>query len=110
MLPCLGDFNRDRTVDQADLDVLLAQWGAATTTTTADFNDDGIVDGADLGTLLGNWGPCDPTYKLMGYSFGGTLAKAMIAPVTSTLTLGQAETSKGKNVIVWNALCTNQAQ
>ena len=50
-----GDLNDDCAIDGQDIQLLLQQWGADQTTTTADFNLDGVVDGADLGILLGNW-------------------------------------------------------
>lgn len=55
---CEGDMDRSRTVDGADLGLLLAQWGVASIAEQADVNGDGIVDGADLATMLESWGPC----------------------------------------------------
>ena len=55
---CEGDVDRSRTVDGADLGLLLARWGAAPVAEQADMNGDGIVDGADLATMLESWGPC----------------------------------------------------
>jgi hypothetical protein len=58
--PCVpSDLNNDRSVDGADLGVLLSAWGpAGPESARADINGNGIVDGADLGVLLANWGPC----------------------------------------------------
>ena len=58
--PCVSaDLNNDRSVDGADLGVLLSAWGpAGPEPTRADINGNGIVDGADLGVLLANWGAC----------------------------------------------------
>jgi hypothetical protein len=56
--PCPGDLNADRTVDGADIGILLDQWGPARPMSIADINRDGIVSGADLGLMLTNWGPC----------------------------------------------------
>jgi formylglycine-generating enzyme required for sulfatase activity len=58
--PCVpADLNNDRSVDGADLGVLLSAWGpAGSEPTRADINGNGIVDGADLGVLLANWGAC----------------------------------------------------
>jgi hypothetical protein len=58
--PCVpADLNNDRSVDGADLGVLLSAWGpAGPEPTRADINGNGIVDGADLGVLLANWGAC----------------------------------------------------
>ena len=56
--PCRGDLNADRTLDGADIGILLDQWGPANLLSVADINRDGIVNGADLGLILSNWGPC----------------------------------------------------
>jgi hypothetical protein len=48
----------DRQVNGADLGVLLAQWGPASSETVSDINRDGSVNGIDLAALLTNWGPC----------------------------------------------------
>ena len=58
--PCVpADLNNDRSVDGADLGVLLSAWGpAGPESARADINGNGIVDGADLGVLLANWGAC----------------------------------------------------
>jgi formylglycine-generating enzyme required for sulfatase activity len=58
--PCVSaDLNNDRSVDGADLGVLLSAWGpAGPESARADINGNGIVDGADLGVLLANWGAC----------------------------------------------------
>lgn len=55
-VPCIGDINLDRSVDAADLALLLGSWGNAPGST--DLNVDGSVDAADLALLLGGWGPC----------------------------------------------------
>lgn len=58
--PCPGDANDDRTVNSADLSVLLAQWSSTVWPTAgADFNGDGTVNGSDLSVLLNNVGDCD---------------------------------------------------
>ena len=49
----VGDLNADGRVDGADLSVLLAGWGSATST---DLDANGTTDGADLSILLANWG------------------------------------------------------
>jgi hypothetical protein len=53
-----ADFNHDLSVDGSDLQVLLSQWGPASTTDYSDLNHDGRVDGDDLGLLLSFWGSC----------------------------------------------------
>lgn len=47
------DLNNDGKVDQADLAILMSQWGQSG---TADFNGDGLVGPSDLSTLLRWWG------------------------------------------------------
>jgi len=52
-----GDANGDRSVNGADLSVLLGQFGTSVTPGTgADLNGDGTVNGADLSVLLANFG------------------------------------------------------
>jgi formylglycine-generating enzyme required for sulfatase activity len=55
---CAGDLNGDRSVDGADLGVLLFAWGPAVPQSPADLDGDGQVGGADLGLLLFGWGAC----------------------------------------------------
>jgi len=52
---CFGDLNGDRTVELADLGLML---GMRSEGSSSDLNGDGGVGGADLGLLLGAWGPC----------------------------------------------------
>lgn len=53
-----GDANADDHVNNADLSVLLGQFGQtlAIPGTGADFNCDGVVNGSDLSVLLSNFG------------------------------------------------------
>jgi len=51
-----GDLNGDGCVDQADLGILLADWGCAGGDCPGDVDDDGDTDQADLGILLAHWG------------------------------------------------------
>lgn len=51
---CVGDVNGDDTVDLADLNLVLANFG--TTTNDGDANGDGEVDLADLNMVLANFG------------------------------------------------------
>ena len=55
---CLADINESSHIDAADLGLLIAAWGDASTLPQADINNDGNVDGGDLGLLILNWGPC----------------------------------------------------
>ena len=56
---CPWDLNRDGTVDDTDLDILLFCWGTCCgICCKADFDSDGKVGAADLAALLGNWGSC----------------------------------------------------
>lgn len=52
-----SDLNDDGFVDGADVNVMLAAWGACGATCPADLNHDGEVAGADLTILLGEWSP-----------------------------------------------------
>ncbi|GAG32429.1 unnamed protein product, partial [marine sediment metagenome] len=51
-----GDLNGDGCVDQADLGMLLADWGCTGGDCPGDVDDDGDTDQADLGILLAHWG------------------------------------------------------
>jgi hypothetical protein len=60
-----GDADDDQDVDEADMAVLLAQFGSPHSTTraiddNADFNGDGYVDMADFVILRANWGEGTP--------------------------------------------------
>jgi hypothetical protein len=56
-----GDATGDLVVDEADMAVLLAQFGSPhDMTLTADFNGDGYVDMADFVILRANWGAGTP--------------------------------------------------
>ena len=51
-----GDLNGDGCIDQADLGVLLTDWGCTGGDCPGDCDNDGDTDQADLGLLLTNWG------------------------------------------------------
>ncbi len=51
-----GDLDGDGDVDQADLGILLGDWGCTGGDCEGDVDGDGDVDQADLGELLGNYG------------------------------------------------------
>jgi hypothetical protein len=51
-----GDLNGDGCVDQADLGILVTDWGCTGEECPGDCDGDGDTDHADLGVLLGNWG------------------------------------------------------
>ncbi len=86
---CLGDLNTDRTVNGADLGILLGQWGQ---TGSGDLDGNGIVGGADLGLLLGVWGACPVTVPSWA-----TLVEAMPDPaVVTNSTLRAAIISSGR--------------
>jgi autotransporter-associated beta strand protein len=56
-----GDANLDGTVNAADLNKVLANWGKTNQTwTSGDFNYDGVVNAADLNKVLANWGKTLP--------------------------------------------------
>jgi hypothetical protein len=51
---CLSsaDLNRDGSVNGADLDIMLSQWGESG---SADLNRDGVVSSGDLKMILDDW-------------------------------------------------------
>ncbi|MEM9753857.1 MAG: hypothetical protein AAF916_10815 [Planctomycetota bacterium] len=51
-----GDANLNGTVEQADLDAVLTNWGGSGVWQTGDFNGNGTVEQADLDAVLTNWG------------------------------------------------------
>jgi hypothetical protein len=51
-----GDLNCDDCVDQADLGILLADWGCTGGDCPGDCDNDGDTDHSDLGILLAHWG------------------------------------------------------
>ena len=53
---CRGDLNGDYDIDQADLGILLADWGCTGGDCPGDCDDDGDTDQSDLGILLAHWG------------------------------------------------------
>jgi hypothetical protein len=56
---CTGDFNGDRSVDAADLSILLGYWGSPPSGGPGtDLNADGSTDASDLAVLLSAWGSC----------------------------------------------------
>jgi len=57
--PCAGDLDGDNDTDQADLGILLADWGC-TADCSGDLDGDDDTDQADLGILLADWG-CAPS-------------------------------------------------
>jgi T5SS/PEP-CTERM-associated repeat protein len=52
----LGDLNGDGCVNQADLGILLADWGCTSGDCPGDLDGNGDTDQADLGILLAHWG------------------------------------------------------
>jgi hypothetical protein len=52
-----GDANLDGSVDDDDLSILLANWGATTDWMHGNFGGDGTVNDDDLSLLLANWSP-----------------------------------------------------
>jgi hypothetical protein len=55
---CAADLNGDRSVDFADLNILLSNYGAASS--AFDTNGDGAVNFADLNTILAEYGSTCP--------------------------------------------------
>ncbi|HUU84687.1 MAG TPA: hypothetical protein VM243_14400 [Phycisphaerae bacterium] len=56
LAPPPGDLNGDGCVDQADLGILLADWGCTGGDCPGDCDGDGDTDQGDLGILLAHWG------------------------------------------------------
>jgi len=59
--PCRADVaNNDGSIDAADLALVLAAWGVATTpeASRCDLDCDGVVGAADLSIVLAAWGVC----------------------------------------------------
>ena len=54
---CLGDIDRDGSVDAPDLAILLSNWGAFGT--VADLDGDATVGASDITVLLSHWGECE---------------------------------------------------
>jgi hypothetical protein len=54
--PIPGDLNCDGCIDQADLGILLTDWGCTGGGCPGDCDGDGDTDQADLGILLTHWG------------------------------------------------------
>jgi hypothetical protein len=55
--PCLSDLDRDRLVDNADLSLILLDYGSCAGC-ASDLDGDGTVDFADVALLLLDFGPC----------------------------------------------------
>src|SRR5207248_3350988 len=55
--PALGDLNGNQVVNQADLNILLANLGPVGIWGIGDLNFDGMVDSKDIAVLLDHWGP-----------------------------------------------------
>jgi hypothetical protein len=53
---CVGDLDGDGDVDQADLGILLGDWGCTGDDCVGDIDGDGDTDQADLGALLAHYG------------------------------------------------------
>ncbi|MFG0262503.1 MAG: hypothetical protein ACF788_08950 [Novipirellula sp. JB048] len=80
---CAGDANGDGSVDLADLNLVLANFG--TTTTVGDVTGDGVVDLADLNLVLANFGTnCNAG---TAQSFSMSMADPQELPVTVWLML-----------------------
>jgi len=53
---CAGDLDGDGTTGQADLGILLSDWGCSGGDCPGDLDGDGETGQSDLGILLGDWG------------------------------------------------------
>jgi len=61
-----GDLNGDGYVDQADLGILLADWGRTGGECPGDCDDNRDTDRSDLGILLAHWGEGCPYTRRAG--------------------------------------------
>ncbi|OGZ73902.1 MAG: hypothetical protein A2998_00905 [Candidatus Staskawiczbacteria bacterium RIFCSPLOWO2_01_FULL_37_25b] len=52
----IGDINRDGSVDDKDLALMLSVWGQTDSSVPADLNDDGKIDEYDMAILMLHWG------------------------------------------------------
>ncbi len=57
---CYGDVNGDGTVNFADLNVVLSQFGSSGAGLQGDIDGDGTVGFSDLNIVLSNFGQCNP--------------------------------------------------
>jgi hypothetical protein len=77
-----GDYNGDSRVDQADLDLVLLNWGADAATPPVGWVSNlptGLVDQQELDSLLLNWGSAAPARASIGTPSG------VPEPMTSTM-------------------------
>ena len=59
VMPCAADLVSDRTVNAADMAIVLNFWGTnGSQFPGVDIDGDGIVNGSDLAAVLNAWGPC----------------------------------------------------
>jgi uncharacterized membrane protein len=75
-----GDYNNNGSVEQADLDLVLLNWGADATTPPAGWITNlpsGAVDQAELDVVLLNWGAAG--------TIGGATSTAVPEPATAVL-------------------------
>ncbi len=76
----IGDCNMDGTVNLADLNLFLNNYGKTSATwSMGDFNYDGVVNLADLNLLLNNYGKTVPPG--CNSPLGGAVGAAGVAPV-----------------------------
>jgi len=87
-LGCIGDLNGDRSINTADLVLLVAAYGTSNALT--DLNSDGTVNTADLTVLLSRFGrACD--YEIATWDY----ANRLVAYVGTTTGSGTPGTSAG---------------
>lgn len=104
---CFGDLNYDSTVDAADLNDILGNFGSPG---CGDMNDDDIVDAFDLALFLSVWGPCEggacpagPDGDCCSAHFGPGCSDSICCGAICALDSYCCDAT-------WDALCVTQAQ
>jgi hypothetical protein len=86
-----GDYNGSGTVEQADLDLVLLNWGAVTTTPPAGWLNNppsGLIDQQELDAVLLNWGTTSASAAtaMSAVPEASTLLLLLLAVATATRT------------------------
>jgi hypothetical protein len=93
MMGIPGDYNDSGLVEQADLDLVLGNWGANAASVPPAWSNDlpaGFIDQDELDGVLGNWGANAPAVGAAGALGSSSLRSAQGVPEPSTLLLSAA--------------------